>query len=261
VFLIQKQLLKEKIRHQIYKHFPTMFNRNPTDESTNMRVSLVTTVTLLVAVQQFHTLEVIIAINAGGPAYDSTYDVHYIADTNDAGTAYNWTVGPEEITMDEEIYANSRNSGTQFSYTLPLKGNGCYVLYLHFHDDSTASGNRQFDVVLNGAHTVLSNFDMFAECGQYNVCNQAIYFCVCQNTVHWNGTQSSIVYNQLDVEFVSITSDAVVDGILLMKGNAGEAKTIIPKKSIIFFDPAYQRKCVVPRKRGRPQRNNRRGRN
>nr|ACH56912.1 hypothetical protein [Simulium vittatum] len=212
-----------------------------------MRIILVATVIVLVAVQQCHTQEVIAAINAGGPPYRSSYNIYYNGDTNQEGVGYTWQRQVEGLTADHTLYARCRHSPNRFTYMLSLRGDGLYALYLHFSDDSTEKCRRQFDVVLNNRHAVLRNIDLFDECGQYNVCNQVIYFSVCNGVMYLNGESSSLPYydQKLSIDFVNKNhrASAVVDGLLLMKGRIGQAKTIIPAKSVIYFDPAYFRRC------------------
>jgi Malectin domain len=218
-----------------------------------MKVFLITTTILLAACQHVHTAqnpEVIIAVNAGGGAYTATYGVTYAADTNTEGYAYVWGFPVGGTTTNLPIYLDTRYSPYQFTYNLAPIDDGFYVIHMSFRDNAPYIGARLFDVVLNGAHKLLDNFDMCATCGQYNVCNQAFYFNVCNGMLTWNGETSMIVDGQVTLTFISEAYNAVVDAFFLMKGKAKDALTIIPSRDVIFFDPAYDLKCNKGKKVG-----------
>jgi Malectin domain len=214
----------------------------------NMKVLIKTAIFLAVAQYVQAKLEVKYAVNAGGGAYTTTYGVKYAADTSTEGYTYIWGNLLGGTTTDVTLHRDCRYSDTQFTYTLPLNQNGFYVVHLTFRDDSANVGNRLFKVVLNGFHILLDKFDICATCGQYNVCNQAFYFTVCNGKLYWEGEASVINYDQVGLTFISQKVNAVVDAILLMKGAAGDALPIIESKNIIFFDPAYETKCVSVKK-------------
>jgi Malectin domain len=209
-----------------------------------MRV-LIVSVLLLAAVQRLESYQVLTAINCGGEAFKASTGILYKKDTNTAGYTWTWNLNYGGIYTDYTIYNTCRYNPAPLTYTLSLDGDGWYCLFMHFSDDSKVPGRMVMDVVLNGKHTVLDDFDMYKECGDQNVCNKAIYFHVCNGILYFNNVAGpTIIYDELDVEFIPVTLNAVIDGIMLVKGKVGEAFSVVKWKDIVFFDPRFQRKCV-----------------
>lgn len=111
------------------------------------------------------------------------------------------------------IYQSERFGN--FSYTLgSLTPNAAYTVRLHFAEIYwTASGQRRFNVAINGAQ-VLTNFDIFANAGA----NKAL---VRDFTANANGS------GQIVVSYTTVTDNAKSSGIeLLSAGGASAAPTV-----------------------------------
>jgi Malectin domain len=206
-------------------------------------------------------IRVLDAINCGGPEYTDSNGVTYDADTNTDGARYAWNLMFGGITgPDALLYATCRytSQGTPVTYRLPVAGNGQYALVLHFADDSSILGHRIFNVKLNGNIQVLTNFDIYDECGHQNICNQIVYFSICEGVLYWtrNGDSgtSSVVNGTVSVSFDQVTTNAVIGGIMLVSGNTGDSKTVVSNRDIIYFDPVKERRCMVPKAEVRRRR-------
>jgi pectate lyase len=119
-------------------------------------------------------------IVAGGPAYTDGASNLWAADTQYlGGYSYpNTLVSPITGTSDPTLYQTERYGNlfnqNSFSYSFPVPP-GSYQLTLKFAEtDFTASGQRAFNVAINGS-TVLSNFDIFADAGGANKADDKVF--------------------------------------------------------------------------------------
>jgi hypothetical protein len=193
------------------------------------------------------SLQLIYAVNAGGDQINDTNGISYAKDTNTEGASHIWykynVAGHPGINFhrvsDNSIYNTARYAVYgiyKFGYNIPVEGDGSYGLILHFSDDSIESNRRLFDVQLNGEHKILSNYDIFKECGLYNICNEIIYFSICEGVLWFNKQQSTVVGNTIRLQFETIskqTADAVISGIVLYKGQLNEGKEIFGTKIVL----------------------------
>jgi Malectin domain len=196
---------------------------------------VITAATLLA---RCHTLDIVFAVNCGGPAYTSENGITYEADTNSKGQVYSFgefigVVGPD-LALYKKLRARS------FDYTLPVTGDGWYGLVLHEINTMEHFPEYEFDLKLD-AITLLESYSPTKECLLYHVCNKVIYFAVCNNVVHYNGSTAQVHDNKMKLYF---PENAPVHAILMAKGVAGECQTVITNGTRIFFDPADERKCV-----------------
>ena len=103
-----------------------------------------------------------IRINAG--ATTNTVDANnktWLADVNFAGGQASTVGDAIENTVDDFIYQSQR-AGDNFSYSIPVE-DGNYQVNLYFAElDFDNSGQRQFDVALEG-ETVLDNYDIWQD--------------------------------------------------------------------------------------------------
>ncbi|HEY9522611.1 MAG TPA: malectin domain-containing carbohydrate-binding protein, partial [Thermopolyspora sp.] len=98
------------------------------------------------------------AYTAGDWGYDTRYG---------AGTTGNAIAG----TSDDTLYQSYDLFSNWAGYTFDLP-NGDYQVTLKMVEDwATASGQRKFDVRVEGV-TVLSGFDIFASCGKFTACDR-----------------------------------------------------------------------------------------
>jgi Malectin domain len=193
-----------------------------------------------------HQLEIVYAVNCGGDAHTDSNGINYQKDPSTEGAAYTFPQTMTEISEhDRPMYQTCRYKNPSLSYDLPLTGDGWYGLLLHFADDSSTTGHkRRFKVTLNGQHTLLADLDLYKSCGENNVCNHIFYFKVCQRTLHY-ARQNSTIWDvkKLNVEIRMHTINAIINGILLVKGVPGEALAIVGTKTVFFIDPKNEVQC------------------
>lgn len=103
--------------------------------------------------------ELVYAINAGGPRYNSVDGITYQADEFNIGGDPGETQDPIGDTLDSTLYQTERWG--EFSYELPVD-DGFYHVKLQFVEMYwTAIGERVMDVRIEGEQ-VLSDFDIYA---------------------------------------------------------------------------------------------------
>jgi Malectin domain len=198
------------------------------------------------------TVDVLFALNIGGPKYTSLSGIAYEAnhepmDFNSKRDYVDDLRGPDDILYKTYRFnaVNDDESLVLFNFSLPITGDGWHGLVLQmtgiFNEGFTGE-YVEFSARINN-HTILENYDPVTtrKCGANCVCDTVIYFSVC-NGVFYHGGQSMEVH---DKKLVLVFSKrAFLDAILLTKGVAGARQTVIPKKTELFFDPAQERKCV-----------------
>lgn len=121
------------------------------------------------SVEQTLTLDVRYRINCGelSQVYtDSNGDTWAIDFGFDAASSQDFTlnVGIQD-TVDDTIYQSERYTlGAGTSYSLTVPGNGTYAVRLHFAETFWSSGERIFDVSLEGS-AALTNYDIASSAG------------------------------------------------------------------------------------------------
>jgi Malectin domain len=196
----------------------------------------VVTVSALFA--QCHTLDIVHAINLGGPAYTSENGITYQADSEIQPYSYfNWTKAIGVVEPDLTLYKRER--GWLYNYTLPVTGEGWYGLVLHTVTVPYASYFRMKlnTITLWDAHTPKSG----CETAWSTVCNKVYYFSVCNSVAHYQRTSTQVPDNKLVLQ---VPREVKVNAILLVKGMAGESKSVITNVTKLYFDPAQERKCI-----------------
>lgn len=144
--------------------------------------------------------DIVAAINVGGSAGDYYDNVYYQPDVGftDDGTAHpvTDTISGAE---DTEIF-NSERYG-EFSYQIPVE-NGTYSVTLHFAElYHEAADARRFNVDIEG-QSVLTNFDLFAEVGNY-----AAYTPTAVN--------ATVADGYLDIDVSTEVDNGTLSGILV----------------------------------------------
>jgi Malectin domain len=144
----------------------------------------------------------------------------------------------------QAVYRAVRSDRIQFGYDLPITADGDYALLLHFSDDE-GTDRRVFNVVLNGEHTILANFGVARTCGYRNICNELVYFSVCNGQLRANNQVSKVQSGEIRIEFVRVVFHPLVAGIAVIKGEPGKALTIVDTKTVVFFDPKRENGCSL----------------
>jgi Malectin domain len=198
--------------------------------------------------QTTEQMEIVYAVNCGGDAYTDSNGINYQKDTSTEGSPYTFPFNINGINdHDRVIYQTCLYHVSSLSYDLPLNGDGWYGLLLHLADDSHPIHERRLEFKLNGQH-ILLDLDFIKDCGRHHVCNQIFYFKVCQGTLYYEKQTSTLC----DVEKVNLdikvhAANALINGILLVKGELGEAMSIVGTKTVFFIDPKNKTKCNVSR--------------
>ena len=144
-----------------------------------------------------------VRVNAGGAAYTAADGRLFLSDRYYTGgiTPYSYSTRTISGTTDPTLYL-SVHYGTSFSYSLPAP-NGSYTLKLHFAECSyNASGQRLFNVSVNGT-AVLTSFDVWAAAGGINKALIKTFAVTVSN-------------GALPISFVSVRGNAVVSAIELI---------------------------------------------
>jgi Malectin domain len=214
-----------------------------------MKNTLLAPILVIWTITCFHTtnqLEIVYAVNCGGNGHTDSNGINYQKDPSTEGAPHTWATTITGISdHDRVLYQTARYKNPSVSYDLPLTGNGWYGLLLHFADDSSAAGHkRRLKVTLNGQHILLEDLNLYAECGQSNACNQIFYFKVCNGALHYVG-HTSTLWNveKVNVNVKMHTINAIINGILLVKGEPGEGLSVVGSKTVFYFDPKHKRQC------------------
>jgi Malectin domain len=212
----------------------------------NVSLPITLVIWIITCFQATSQLNIVYAVNCGGGAHTDSNGISYENDQNTDGIPYKWNPTFTGINdHDRQLYQTARYTFSSFGYSLPLTGDGWYGLLLHLADDSSPTLHfRRFKVTLNDQHTLLEDINLYKECGEYNICNQIFYFKVCRNTLHF-ANQTSKLYDakKVDVKFHMHNINAIINGILLVKGEPGEGLPVVGTKTVIYFNPKNEKHC------------------
>ena len=76
-----------------------------------------------------------------------------------------------------------------------------------------------FSIILNGAHTVVEELDIFGKVGRGVAHDEIIPFTVKSGRLRFNGESSPIESNQVSIKFAKLDRDnPKVNALYLMKG-------------------------------------------
>ena len=131
-------------------------------------LSLLSTILISQIACKIDKERVLLAINCGGPNFEDSNGVTYIKDKfydggirSDHGISYDI-----EGTADQDVYQTERWHSDTFTYSLPIKEEGDYVIILKFSEVYfTKSEEKVFDIAL-GRKTVIKNLDIFSVVGK-----------------------------------------------------------------------------------------------
>jgi Malectin domain len=195
------------------------------------------------------SVEIVHAINSGGPNYTDTNGITYSADQTPKEGTMVWPYpfggiqGPDAALYDACRYSMNESGLT---YQLRVDGDGWYGLVVLSSVYTGQVGQYLYNVTLNGNAVILPLYDPFARCGLFKICNEIVYFHICDGMMYWRGqggdewTSSKVVNSTVSLYFDKY---GYVDAVLLAKGNAGDTQVVIKDKTILFFDPVDERKC------------------
>lgn len=187
--------------------------------------------------------EVIYAVNAGGEAFTDVNNIHYEPDPCTVGTASDF--GTQLLTIhrvtskpDAYLYQTERYHTANFGYDIPIAGEGDYALVLKFCEVYFNEPNQKiFDVVLNGAHTVVKRLDIFDEVGKGVAHDEIVYFTISRGKLYFKEEESEIRSNRMRIEFVKLNRDnPKINAFVLFKGDLKGIPTLPPLEDFISDD-------------------------
>jgi hypothetical protein len=187
------------------------------------------------------SIEVIYAVNAGGDGHTDVDGIIYAKDESknhhgiwrDLNHYHN--VNPE----DKIIYKTYAATSKMAEYNMPVKGDGKYWLILknmERYSVSCPTGNCVFDAIINGNHTILSDYDIIAKAGRDTAIDEFVYFEVCNNTLKYKNEISKINNSIIRLAFKAKKGYAKVSAIVLLKGDISLILKISRQNNTINYE-------------------------
>lgn len=196
---------------------------------------------ILISVNSFIKCEgeIIYAVNAGGETHVDKNGIHYERDPlmNKVGTASDY--GKQLLMIgrvaqnDEILYQTERYHHDSFAYDIPIIQDGDYVLVLKFCEVYFNAPNMKvFDVVLNNAHTIVSELDIFDKVGRGVAHDEYIPFSVSRGKLYYNEEESQVRGGRLKLEFIKGYRDnPKINAFYLVKGTLDDIDKLPPLNS------------------------------
>ncbi|KAK6483637.1 malectin-like [Huso huso] len=177
--------------------------------------------------------QVIWAVNCGGEAHTDTHGIHYKKDPLEGklGKASDYGMrlpilrsSPE----DQILYQTERYNEDSFSYEVPIREEGDYMVVLKFAEVYFAQSQQKvFDVKLN-SHFVVKDLDIFDKVGHSTAHDEIVPFSIVKGKLSVNGEVSTF-NGKLTVEFVKGYYDnPKVCGLYVMKGTLEDVPKLQP---------------------------------
>jgi hypothetical protein len=170
--------------------------------------------------------KVTFAINCGGDEYTSEDGIKYEKDAYyDAGVSSDYGLNYDiNNTKDMDIYQTERWHTDTFTYSIPLKEPGKYILILKFSEVYFSAANEKvFDVAL-GRKAVIRGLDVFAAVGKAAAHDEFVEFELKDDKIYFNRAEAQGAYDAsnklLKVKFVKGAKDnPKINAIVLYKGD------------------------------------------
>ncbi|XP_039262921.1 malectin-like [Styela clava] len=176
--------------------------------------------------------DVIYAVNAGGTQHVDSNGIQYIADPLKVGVAsdYGQRFNIRRVSHNDQVlYQTERWHDESFSYDVPVKSDGDYVLVLKFSEVYfTGSEQKVFNVQLNNQHMIVQSLDIFDKVGHATAHDEIVPFSIKKGTLNV-GTESSSFNNILTVEFLKGAADnPKICAFYLLKGKPEDVNQLPP---------------------------------
>lgn len=160
--------------------------------------------------QLAESIDVIYAVNCGGNEHVDINGVRYQRDSLTIGipSDYGRNLNIQRVAPSDAIlYQTERYDTQSFSYEMPLRDDGQYVLVLKFSEVwFTAPNQKVFSVVLNEEHTIVDNLDIYYRVGLGVAHDEIITFSVRNGRMCLNQIDCSELYeNKVLVKFVKVS--------------------------------------------------------
>lgn len=171
-----------------------------------------------------------VRINAGGQAYTDSNGVTWSADTSFSGGATAATTASIRGTNTPALYQRSRTGA--FSYNFAVGNGGCTVKLRFAEIQYTQTGQRVFNVQING-QTVLSNFDIMTKTGAPNTAWDSQY-------------QVNVTNGQLTVQFTPVVAGALVSAVeITTSASSAPAIAVALSPSQVTLGPSQSAQFVA----------------
>jgi hypothetical protein len=182
---------------------------------------------------------VIAAINCGGPEYTDEDGIVYEKDnyfdygiSSDHGLNYDI-----ENTQDMDLYQSERWHSDTFTYSVPVKNAGKYILILKFSEVYFSQPNEKvFDVAL-GKKIIIKDMDIFKKAGKATAHDEFIEFEIKDDKCYVNKQEAPAAYDsktkQLKIKFIKGPKDnPKINAILVYKGDILDTEYAEKKKKL-----------------------------
>ena len=185
--------------------------------------------------------KVVVAVNCGGDEYMDRNGITYSEDKYfDTGVKSDHGINYEIIgTNDQDLYQTERWSNSDLTYSLPIKGDGSYVLILKFSEVFfNFPGEKVFNVAL-GKSTVIKDLDIFKIAGKLKAYDEYLKIEIKNGKVYHkeNVMQGALIDEKLLVKFLKGRADnPKINAILLIKGTLADTDYDEQKKMNDVFN-------------------------
>jgi hypothetical protein len=198
---------------------------------------LLITVCLMTVYSKLNKDYVEIAVNCGGDQYIDSEGILYQKDNyfdngieSDYGLNYDIT-----NTEDMDLYQTERWHSDTFTYSMPVKTQGKYILILKFSEVYFGNkGEKVFDIAI-GKKIVIKDVDIFERVGKAAAHDEFVEFELKDDKVYINRSEVPGAYDskskQLKVRFVKGSKDnPKINAILLYRGDINDTEFAEKKK-------------------------------
>nr|CAB3263861.1 malectin-A [Phallusia mammillata] len=166
--------------------------------------------------------KVVYAVNAGGDEHTDSFGIHYLTDPLSIGVKSDYGRRQAVIRAapnDNILYQTERWHDASFSYDIPVKDEGDYVLVLKFAEVYFYGPNlKVFNVRLNDQHLVAQDLDIFKKVGHSTAHDEIIPLTIRKGKLSVMG-EFSTFEGVLKLELVKGQADnPKICAFYLMKG-------------------------------------------
>lgn len=162
-----------------------------------------------------------LAINCGGGSITTKTGIRYIADYYYNGGESSAFGEKQKIkyTEDKEVYHTERWSKDNLEYSIPINGEGSFVIILQFSEVYFSSkGEKIFDVEINGIK-VLIDLDIFEKVGKNSALEEYITIKIIKGELYIKNEKANFDGKNLQISFVKgLHDNPKINGIVIVKG-------------------------------------------
>ncbi|CAG9312421.1 unnamed protein product [Blepharisma stoltei] len=183
---------------------------------------------------------IILAVNAGGSAYTSSFGFSYTDDNYYTSGSSTYTNSGASIasTVNDFVYDSERFNSATWGYDLPVSADGTYVLILQFAEIYYTNTNKRVFTVKIGSYAVATNLDLVASAGALTAYDIFTTFTLSSETVSIGGNAITGAYSsgKLVIRFYKNIENPKISGVILVSGDCSVAD---------YCNMCYQVRCMV----------------